>query len=160
MRLALVAACLAACGEGAPSAPRTAPPFELPDLDGRTVRLSDYAGRTLVIDFWATWCHPCKEQIPVLNAFHRAMSVQDVAVVGIAVDVDGEEVVAPFAAEHGIEYTVLLGDASLAFAYGAQGFPALAVVDPAGHLHSLHLGVITRAQLETAVREARAQPAP
>jgi thiol-disulfide isomerase/thioredoxin len=118
------------------------------------VRLADFAGRTLVIDFWATWCIPCKQQIPVLNAFASAAGA-DVAVIGIAVDADGREVVAPFAAEHAIAYPVLLGDESLAFDYGAPGFPALAVVDPHGRIDSLHLGVIDRAALDAAVAAAR-----
>jgi thiol-disulfide isomerase/thioredoxin len=118
------------------------------------VRLADFAGRTLVVDFWATWCLPCKQQIPVLNAFAAAAG-PDVAVIGIAVDADGREVVAPFAAEHAIAYPVLLGDESLAFDYGAPGFPALAVVDPHGRIDSLHLGVIDRRALEAAVAAAR-----
>jgi thiol-disulfide isomerase/thioredoxin len=119
------------------------------------VRLADFAGRVVVIDFWATWCLPCKQQIPVLNAFAASPEGRDVAVLGIAVDADGAEVVAPFAAEHHIAYPVLLGSESLAFDYGAPGFPALAVVAPSGEIDSLHLGVIARPALEAAVRDAR-----
>ena len=119
------------------------------------MKLADLAGRVVVIDFWATWCIPCKQQIPVLNAFAASAEGREVAVLGVAVDADGAEVVAPFAAEHHIQYPVLLGDESLAFDYGAPGFPALAVVDAAGRIESLHLGVIDRSALEAAVRAAQ-----
>jgi len=135
-----------------------APPFTLPDLEGRPVALADLAGRVVVVDFWATWCEPCRQQIPVLNQFHRRNP--EVSVLGVAVDAGGREAVAPFAAEQRIEYPVLLGSESLARDYGVPGFPALVVVDAAGRLDSLHLGVITPEELEEAVSKARAAPEP
>jgi thiol-disulfide isomerase/thioredoxin len=153
--MALAVVSLVACGDGIVARPsRPAPPFQLMDLQGKTVSLAEFAGRIVVIDFWATWCTPCVKQIPVLNAFHRSPAGQAVALLGISVDVGGREVVAPFAAEQGIEYPVLLGEETLAFDYGAPGFPALAVVDPQGRIDSLHLGVIDRSALEAAVADA------
>lgn len=133
-----------------------APPFTLPDLDGRPVSLADFAGRVVLVDFWATWCEPCKQQIPVLNQFHRRHP--EVTVLGVSVDAGGREAVAPFAAEHGIEYPVLLGSESLARDFGVPGFPALVVVDADGRLDSLHLGVITPEGLEEAAGRAAAAP--
>ena len=146
---------LLACGEtDVARRVRPAPAFALTDLQGKTVSLADFAGRTVVIDFWATWCTPCKKQIPVLNAFHESPAGRDVALLGFALHAVGRDVVQHFAREHGIQYPVLLGEESLAFDYGAPGFPALAVVDPQGRIDSLHLGVIGRAALEAAVADA------
>jgi thiol-disulfide isomerase/thioredoxin len=149
---ALAALGMAGCIAEERLAAGPAPPFELPDLEGRSVSLAELAGQVVVIDFWATWCEPCKHQIPVLNVFQRRHP--EVAVLGIAVDAGGREVVAPFAAEHAIEYRVLLGSESLARDYGVPGFPALVVVDAEGRLDSLHLGVITPEDLEEAVSRA------
>jgi len=153
---ALLALGLAGCLAEERPAAGPAPPFALPDLEGREVSLADLAGRTVVVDFWATWCEPCKQQIPVLNQFHRRHP--EVSVLGVAVDAGGREAVAPFAEEHGIEYPVLMGSESLARDYGVPGFPALVVVDPQGRLDSLHLGVITPEELEEAVSQARGEP--
>jgi thiol-disulfide isomerase/thioredoxin len=153
---ALLALLLAGCLVEEERAPGPAPAFVLPDLAGREVALADHAGRTVIVDFWATWCEPCKQQIPVLNQFHRRHP--EVSVLGVAVDAAGREAVAAFAAEHGIEYPVLLGTESLARDYGVPGFPALVVVDRQGRLDSLHLGVITPEELEEAVAQSGERP--
>jgi thiol-disulfide isomerase/thioredoxin len=131
-----------------------APDFELEDLAGERVSLESLRGRPVVLDFWATWCTPCLFQIPVLNAFQSAQGDR-VQVVGVAVDADGREVVAPFAREHDIQYRVLLGGTDLAQRFGAPGFPTLFVLTPEGVIASAHVGVIDEAALEEAVEAAR-----
>jgi peroxiredoxin len=138
-----------------------APQFALPDLRGEEVRLADFEGRAVVLDFWATWCPPCLFQVPELNAFwkkHR--DAGDVAVVGVAVDADGAEVVGPWVAEQGVEYPILIGDEALARRFGAQGFPTLAIVRPDGTLDSLHVGLIELAELEELLAPLRAAKPP
>ena len=134
---------------------RPAPDFELPDLEGNLVRLSSLRGKTVIVDFWATWCPPCLFQIPILNTIQAKHGPNGVEVIGIAVDAEGAEVVAPYAEENGIEYTIVIGDDSLARKFGAPGFPALMVVTPDGLIDSDHVGLIEEPDLEKAIASAQ-----
>jgi len=132
-----------------------APSWELPDLEGRLIDSKSYAGKTLVMDFWATWCPPCLFQIPILNSVQAKHANDDVVVIGVAVDAEGAEVVQPYAEENGIEYQIVIGDEGLARKFGAPGFPALAVVRPDGRIDSMHVGLIEEAELEAAIAKSR-----
>lgn len=152
-----------ACSQGEPSAPKAsgpcagvaartpAPPLELAALDGQKWSLADLRGRTVVIDFWATWCPPCEFQIPVLNAVYDAWRERGVMVLGVSVDVDGASVVAPYAAEHKMRYPVLLGDEALARSFGAVGFPSSVLVAPDGSMTKAHAGLLEQADLDAQI---------
>ncbi len=126
-----------------------APDFTLETLDGGEITLSELRGKPVLVDFWATWCGPCEETIPVLVEFQRKYG-ERVGVLGISVDWE-REAVAPFAREHRMNYPVLFGDESLAMQYGAPGFPTLFVVDAQGQIVEAHVGVITLPELEASV---------
>jgi len=144
----------AAAGNGAGE---PAPDLRLPDLEGNEVTLEQFRGKTVVIDFWATWCPPCVFQVPELNEVHAAhREADDLEILGVSVDVDGEEVVRPWAEEHDMQYRVLLGDEALAREFGAMGFPTLVVVTPHGSIDSLHVGVIESEELEEIVARVSA----
>jgi thiol-disulfide isomerase/thioredoxin len=140
--------------EGEPALPAAseavaAPDFHLSDLSGKPMSLSDLRGKTVVIDFWATWCPPCVFQVPELNKFWQAnKDAGDVTVIGVAVDAEGASVVAPWVKEQGVQYPILLGSETLAKDFGALGFPTLVVVRPDGKIDSLHVGLIELAELE------------
>jgi peroxiredoxin len=131
---------------------RAAPDFTLPDLQGKPIRLSDFRGKAVIIDFWATWCPPCVFQVPELNklaAAHREKG--DVVVIGVSVDVDGPAVVAPWVEEHAVWYTIVCGDEELAAEFEVFGFPTMVIVGPEGEIDSLHVGLIEYDTLEDLV---------
>ena len=137
-----------------------APDFELESLSGGRVRLSDLRGKTVVIDFWATWCPPCEFQIPELNAFYEAHRQDaDVAVLGISVDIDAAEAVSSWVEDKQVKYEVLLGGESVARRYGALGFPTLYIITPDGSVDSEHVGLIESGDLEAALSRQRARGA-
>ena len=140
---------------GMPSEP--APGFTLDPLDGgEPVSLAALRGKTVVLDFWATWCPPCEFQVPELNAFYDAhRGDTDVAVFGISIDTEGREVVQQWVTEKGVRYPILMGGEDLARKYGAMGFPTTFVVGPDGGLVEHHVGLIETETLEKAVAAER-----
>jgi peroxiredoxin len=162
---------VSACGEmagdaatGAGAAERQlAPDFSYADLDGRQVSLADLRGRTVIIDFWATWCPPCVFQPQELNAFwERYQETGDYAVIGVEVGGASVEEIREWAAENDAvaRYPILVGaDEDLARRFGALGFPALVIVSPDGTIHSVHVGLTTVQELEEELGRAQAQPA-
>lgn len=125
-----------------------APAFSLVRLDGVPTSLADHRGKTLILDFWATWCKPCEVQMPILDALWERRGGRDLAVLGLSVDVDPPEKVGAWLAERGISYPVAIVDQQLAIDYGAWAFPTLVVVDPAGDIVRVHQGVLSRPELE------------
>src|SRR3989440_4751 len=107
-------------GDDTPLEP--APDFELKSLDGRAVKLSDFRGRVVVLNFWATWCAPCRVETPWLVDLYRQYKEQGLEVVGVSMDDGNQEHVAEFVKEMGINYTVLTGTTPWAMLTAACGF--------------------------------------
>ena len=119
-----------------------APSFTLKDLDGSAVRLTDHAGKVVVIDFWATWCGPCKKASRELEELHRKYRERGVLVIGISVDTGGDAVakVKEFAAAQGLSYLLLLDDGSVKKAYGVTRIPSSFVLDRDHIIRDLYPG--------------------
>jgi cytochrome c biogenesis protein CcmG/thiol:disulfide interchange protein DsbE len=112
-----------------------APDFELLATGGNTVRLSDYPGNVILLDFWATWCPPCQEMIPVLSKVHGELGDRGVTVLGVSLDRDGMDSLKPFMETNSIPYTVLLADKKVERAYGGIAtIPTLFIIDREGRL--------------------------
>lgn len=130
-------------------ASKAAPNFTLKDADGRTVSLSDYKGKVVLLNFWATWCGPCKIEIPWFVEFEQKYKDRGFAVLGVSMDEDGWEVVKPYLAKAKINYRILLGNDDVAAQYGGvESLPTTLVIDKAGNIHRKHEGLVSRSEYE------------
>jgi thiol-disulfide isomerase/thioredoxin len=135
----------------ASSAPEVLPDFELADRSGQMRSIRSWPGQSMIVNFWATWCAPCRREIPLLNALQREHGADGFQVVGVAVDF--RDAVIAYADEIGIDYPLLIGeedglDAVNAFGVAAVGFPFTAFTARDGRIVTMHLGELTAGEAE------------
>jgi len=153
----VVVAGLAACGAGGPAVPGVSADFRLEALDGGRLGPPDFLGEVVVVDFWATWCVPCRAQAAILEELHA--DYRDRGVRFLAVDVaEDRETVESFVAENPFPYPVLLDpEDRLSIELGLIALPTVMVVDTEGEVVYLEAGLVDRRRLEKLLRQAGAR---
>ncbi len=135
--LLLAVVLLASCG--APPASRSAPDFTLKTLDGKSVTLSALRGKPVLLNFWATWCESCKEEMPALESLHKRLDGK-AAVLGASLDSAFAEDVPPFAKRHGLTFPLIDAAGPAAAAYAVRSLPATFLIDAEGRITRRWLG--------------------
>lgn len=128
--LAALALALAACGS--PAGSRQAPDLILPDLSGKTVNIASMRGRPVLVNFWATWCDSCREEMPALESLFRRSGGR-FSVIGVSLDEDAAAVPA-FAKKRALTFPLLISDRKVAAAYAVRGLPATYLIDAEGRI--------------------------
>ncbi|HEY4014269.1 MAG TPA: TlpA disulfide reductase family protein [Polyangiaceae bacterium] len=122
--------------------------------DPATFRLSELRGHAVLLDFWATWCEPCRLEAPIVEQLSRRWSDRGVVVVGVDTDTPDQGDPARFAAAHGLTYPMVKDDGRASRAYGVDALPTLVVVSRMGKIVAVRSGMTDDAELERLVREA------
>jgi peroxiredoxin len=139
------------------NARKSAPDFALKDSSGKTVSLKDYRGKVVLLDFWATWCHGCKEEIPWFSEFERKYAAKGLAVIGVSLDEDGWKVLKPFLETAKVPYRMLLGDDPTAKKYGIDSMPDAFLIDRHGRIAATYVGLVDKDNVETNIRTMLSQ---
>jgi thiol-disulfide isomerase/thioredoxin len=126
--------------------------FKLQDLNGKTVRLSDFKGKPVLLDFWATWCPPCRASIPGIEKMQKTYSGRGLVVLGISLDEGDWESVKSFSAEAGITYTVLKGTEDVATQFQVRTIPLLVIINKEGKIVKRYLGFGDDEELEKDIK--------
>jgi peroxiredoxin len=133
---------------------KKAPDFQLKDANGRVVHLSDYKGKVVLLDFWATWCGPCGIEIPWFTDFQRKYKDRGFTVLGVSMDDGGWKDVKPFVAENKINYQIVLGDDKTSDMYGdVEALPTTFVIDREGRIASVHVGLVDKKEFDDAIQK-------
>lgn len=135
---------------------RQAPDFVLEDLQGKKVKLSDFRGKAVLLNFWATWCGPCKVEMPWFVELQKQYGPQGLEIVGVALDDSGRDTISKFAKEMGVNYTILQGQDSVGDAYGAMGLPTSYFIDRNGKIVESVSGLLARSEIEGDIKKALA----
>jgi len=130
-----------------------APAWKLKDLQGKEVSSADFKGKVVVLDFWATWCPPCREAIPELMALQKKYADKGLVIIGISVDENREELES-FVAKRDFNYRILLASDEVVAAYfDADGLPRTILIDPEGKVRDVQVGVGPPGLYEKLVRQ-------
>ncbi|MDX2153527.1 MAG: redoxin domain-containing protein [Bryobacteraceae bacterium] len=133
---------------------KPAPDFTLKDADGKNVSLADYKGKVVLLNFWATWCGPCKVEIPWFVEFEKQYKDKGFAVLGVAMDEEGWEIVRPYIQEKKVNYRVLVGNDSTAELYGGvASLPTTFLIDREGRIASTHVGLVSKSDYQNEINE-------
>ena len=149
---------LSGCGGGGSPPPpqevaRVAPEFELKDVEGNLYRSESAKGTVRLVDFWATWCAPCRQEIPMFKELNAAYGSKGFTLVGIAMDDEGVQKVKPYVDEMTIPYLTLIGNESVVDAFGGVvGFPTKFLIDREGRIVDVGVGEVPRAILEKKIQ--------
>ena len=134
---------------------KAAPSIALREATGKKHQLSDYKGRVLLLDFWATWCTGCKLEIPWFMEFEKKYGGKGLSAIGVAVDDEGWRTIKAYLAEHPITYPVVLGDMDVMekkFGLPAS-LPVTLLIDRNGRIASTHAGVVEKEKFEADIRQ-------
>jgi thiol-disulfide isomerase/thioredoxin len=135
----------------APAASKV-PAWELKDVDGKTVKSSDFDGKVVILDFWATWCPPCRKEIPGFVELQKQYGDKGLVVVGVSLDEQGPGVVKPFMKQFQINYPVVMGDAKIVQDFGGiEGIPTTFIIDRSGNVIAGHTGFTSQETFEKEV---------
>ena len=139
---------------GAPAVGAAAPAFELSAIDGKKMRLQDFRGKAVLLNFWATWCEPCKIEMPWFVELQKEYGPQGLQVIGVAMDDSGKSQIEKFAQQIGVNYPVLLGTESVGEAYGGvEGLPTTFYLDREGKVVARVIGLTGRDEIENNVKK-------
>ena len=125
----------------------TAPDFEVKDSNGQSFRVADYKGKVVLLNFWATWCGPCKVEIPWFIEFEKTYKDRGFAVLGVSLDDDGWEAVKPYLAARRVNYRVALGNMDI------QSLPTSFIIDRDGKIAGVHVGLISKSNYQNEIEE-------
>jgi len=136
---------------------KVAPDFALQDLEGKQVKLSDFRGKAVLLNFWATWCGPCKVEMPWFVELQKQYGPQGLQIVGVALDDSGRDAIQKYANDMGVNYTILQGQDSVGDAYGAIGLPTTYFIDRDGKIIDSASGLVSRSEIEDNIKKALAE---
>ena len=131
-----------------------APDFTLKDVDGRPFNFSATRGKVVILDFWATWCPPCRMEIPHFQALYEKYRTSGLVVVGVALDRGGAEAVKPFIEEQGVTYPILIGDQAVTVSYGGiRGIPTTFMIGRDGRIAGKVVGYKDKEYFEAEIKK-------
>src|SRR5216683_3105279 len=135
-----------------------APDFSLASLDGKMVKLSDFRGKAVLLNFWAFWCEPCKIEMPWFVDLQKKYGPQGLQVVGVAMDDASPKEVAEFAQKLGVNYPIVIGKEEVGTQYGGVQFlPSTFYIGRDGKILERVFGLVSRSEIESNIQKALAQ---